>query len=158
MKNLELIGIVAISDNNVIGNGNFLPWYIPEDLKQFKERTKSHVVLMGRKTYESIGKLLPNRQNVIITRQEDFNIDNAIVIHNPDEIYNLDLISDKVFIIGGKEVFDLYFQKIKTWYISHIKKNVDGDVYFKVNWDLISEKQELLYSDDDFEIIKYIIK
>lgn len=77
--------IVAISENNVIGRDNDLPWHIPEDLKRFKEITKGHPVIMGRKTHESIGRLLPNRTNIIITRDTDYKVEGAIVVYSLDE-------------------------------------------------------------------------
>ena len=119
--------IVAIDMNNVIGNKNKLPWHIPEDLKYFKKITEGKTVVMGRKTYESIGKPLPNRENVILTRDKDYEVDGCKVILSKDE---LEHEGKDVFIIGGSEIFKLFLGDIEKLYITHIQDVFSGDCYF----------------------------
>jgi dihydrofolate reductase len=131
--------IVAIAKNNVIGNTNDLPWYLPEDLKRFKKITTGHTVVMGRKTYESIinrlGKPLPNRKNVVITRQDNYPVpEGVLVFHDLDSVLQL-LKNEDVFIIGGAEIFKLALPLVDTLYVTHVYKEYPGDVYFpEVNW------------------------
>jgi len=126
--------IAAVAQNNVIGSKNDLPWYLPEDLKHFKELTTGHTVLMGRKTYESIikrlGKPLPNRKSVVISHQKDYNV--------PAGVESFSSVADAfaahqqedIFVIGGGEIFNQTFNLADTLYITHVHKNYPGDVYF----------------------------
>lgn len=132
--NLSMISIiVARAKNGVIGSQNDLPWYLPDDLKRFKELTTGHVVIMGRKTYESIlkrlGKPLPNRRNIVITRDAAFVADGAEIVHSLDEA--LEVTGDQeVFIIGGAQIYELALPRIDRLYITEINAEIDGDVYF----------------------------
>src|SRR5947207_2221535 len=97
--------IVAMGENRVIGRENSLPWHIPEDLKRFKKLTSGHPVIMGRKTYESIGRILPERENIILSKKTDYVVEGAIVRHSLDEALAHFSDSDKeVFVIGGGKV------------------------------------------------------
>src|SRR5215831_8230091 len=97
--------VVAMSRNRVIGRDNQLPWRLPADLAFFKRTTSGHPVIMGRKTYESIGKPLPGRTNVVITGQRDYVAPGCIVVHSLDEAYRAAGDSDEVFVIGGSALF-----------------------------------------------------
>jgi dihydrofolate reductase len=131
--------VVAIAANNVIGNKNDLPWYLPEDLKRFRKITTGHTVLMGRKTYDSIitrlGKPLPNRVNVVVTRQNNFQpLPGVLVFHSLDQALAA-LKQDDVYVIGGAEIFKQTLAIADKLYITHVKKEYSGDIYFpEVNW------------------------
>lgn len=134
--------ILAMDKNNLIGNKGKLPWHIPEDLAYFKKITTGHTVIMGRKTFESIGKILPERENIVITRKKDFNADGCIVVHSVEEVLNL--INDKeAFVIGGGEVYELFLPYVERLYITKIEAEFEGDTYFKKfnkkEWKLISK-------------------
>lgn len=121
--------IVARAENNVIGSKNDLPWYLPADLRHFKELTTGHTVVMGRKTYESIvkrlGSALPNRRNVVLTRQEVYFPD-AEVIRGIEEIEKL----GDVFVIGGAEVYKATIGRADRLYITEVHAEIAGDTYF----------------------------
>jgi len=125
--------IAAVAKNNVIGNKNDLPWYLPEDLKHFKEITTGHTVIMGRKTYESIiarlGKPLPNRKTVVITRNQDYTVP-AEVEKFESLKQALDTHREDVFIIGGASIFEQALPLADTLIITHVKKEYPGDTFF----------------------------
>lgn len=129
--------ITAMTKKGVIGKGNQLPWHIPEDLKLFKKITQGHPVIMGSKTYESIGRLLPNRQNIILGPAE-LMIPGADVCQSVQQA--LDCAREKspelnIFIIGGAYTYAQFLPMADRLYISYIKHDYDGDVYFpKVDW------------------------
>nr|AIA18965.1 Dihydrofolate reductase [uncultured bacterium] len=131
-----ILGPVAIARNNVIGKNNELPWYIPEDLKHFKELTTGHTVIMGRKTYESIiarlGKPLPNRRSVVITSNTEYPVAEGVVKYtNLEEAIAAEDGPDKqVFLIGGQRIFAEGLQFANTIYTTEIHKDFDGDIYF----------------------------
>ena len=116
--------------NNVIGVDGDLPWYIPEDLKNFKAITMGKPLLMGRATYESIGRPLPGRRNIIITRQTDYQVDGADVFLSPESALATIDDTEEVMIIGGGEIYEAFFDKVKRIYITYVEKNVDGDTFF----------------------------
>jgi dihydrofolate reductase len=119
--------IVAMDSNNLIGSQNKLPWHIPEDLRYFKKITQGKTVLMGRKTYESIGKALPDRENIVLTRDRSYVAEGCIVIHNKED---LNYTEKDVFIIGGSEIFNLFLNEVEKLYITHIDDVFSGDSYF----------------------------
>jgi dihydrofolate reductase len=154
----EINLIVAKSSNNVIGNNNELLWKIPNDLKYFKKVTTNSVVIMGRKTFESIGKILPNRLNVIISKQsgdlkeiykgcknclffDNFN-DMFLFINNQDFYKN-------IFVIGGGEIYKYFIENnlINKYYITEIKQEFEGDTYFP-DVDLSNYKKETVDSGE----------
>ena len=116
--------------NNVIGVDGDLPWHIPEDLKNFKAITMGKPLLMGRATYESIGRPLPGRRNIIITRQTDYQVDGADVFLSPESALATIDDTEEVMIIGGGEIYEAFFDKVKRIYITYVEKNVDGDTFF----------------------------
>lgn len=123
--------IVAASINECIGKDNKLCWNIPNDLKRFKTLTINNVVIMGRKTFESIGKPLPNRINIIITRNKEYIVpEGCIVSNNIDEAINL--FSDKdVFIIGGEEIYNQSIGYANSIFLTRVSTIVDGDAFFR---------------------------
>lgn len=127
-----LSAIAAMSTNRVIGNKNQLPWHLPADLKHFKAVTSGHPVLMGRKTYESIGKPLPNRTNIILTRTTNYSAPDCLIIHNVEAAISMavELEMDEIFVIGGAEIFKQLLPQIQRLYLTHIHHTFDGDAFF----------------------------
>ncbi|UOF89241.1 dihydrofolate reductase [Fodinisporobacter ferrooxydans] len=121
--------VVAMSKHRVIGFHNRLPWHLPEDLKYFKQLTTGHTVIMGRKTYESIGKPLPNRKNVILTRDKAYRQAGCTVLHALADGRTLWEEQD-VFVIGGAEIFQLFFPIADQLYITYIDHDFAGDTFF----------------------------
>jgi len=119
--------VVAYSQNRVIGVKNQLPWHLPNDFKHFKELTLNKQILMGRKTYESIGRPLPNREMIVLTRQANFHSDYARTIHNFAAL--LPLQQDLV-IIGGTEIYTLLLPQTHIIYATEVKTELEGDAFF----------------------------
>lgn len=132
--------IVAAADNGVIGANNQLPWHLPKDLAYFKKVTTGNSIIMGRKTYESIGKALPNRQNIVITRQAGYQLSDAEVVYDLNHAIEL-AQSDEIFIIGGAEIFQQTLAFADRLYLNRIKADFEGDTFLpKINW---TEWQEI---------------
>jgi dihydrofolate reductase len=133
-----IFGPVAVADNGVIGKGNDLPWHLPEDLKHFKQLTLGKAVLMGRKTFDSIfARLngpLPNRKNIIITRQPDYTApEGVLVFHSLQEAIK-DAPED-IYVIGGAEIFKQALPYCEKAYITHIHGDYEGDAYLpEIDW------------------------
>lgn len=127
---LTLTAIVAMTPDRVIGKDGGLPWHLPEDLKLFKRHTTGNPIVMGRKTWDSIGRPLPNRQNIVLTRDKNWSADGAEVIHHPEGLHNLDLITPNVFIIGGAQVYELFMAELDKVLVSHVYENHSGDTFF----------------------------
>ena len=126
--------IAAISDNNVIGRDNKLPWHISTDLQRFKKLTLNHPIIMGRKTFGSIGKPLPKRTNIIITRDKDYKVEGAIVVHSIKEAIETAQKSEhgkeEIFIIGGGQIFKEAIAFADKLYLTIVHVTIDGDAYF----------------------------
>lgn len=124
--------LVATDENNVIGKDNKLPWHLPDDLKYFKNLTWGMPILMGRKTFESIGKALPGRQNIVITRNKDFSAAGADGVHSVEEAIDraLEFGVREIFVIGGAEIFNSTFQQAQRIYLTRIHHQFEGNVFF----------------------------
>ncbi len=124
--------IVAMSQNRVIGRDNQLPWKIKEDMARFKQLTTGNVVVMGRKTYESIGKALPNRINIVLSKDENFNPKDAIIFNDTEKCIEFckKLKGIDVFIIGGQQIYEQTLKYAQRLYITQIKEEIEGDAYF----------------------------
>lgn len=125
--------IVAIAENNIIGGDNKLLWHIPEDLKRFKAITSGNTIIMGRKTFESLPGVLPNRKHVIITRDENYSVDNenVEVIHSLCEVINkYKNSSEPAFIIGGGEIYKQLIHNVDNLLLTKVFKSFDGDTSF----------------------------
>jgi dihydrofolate reductase len=155
MKN-QLNLIVAFDPNKVIGNGNSLPWKIKEDLKLFKELTENNIVIMGRNTFESIGKPLPNRINIVITSKNIPGVYNFTKIEDSINYCNKINLDKKIFIIGGKKIYEYCLSNnlIDNMYISKIKKQYDGDVKFP-EFDETSWSKQLNRTFEEFDLWIY---
>jgi dihydrofolate reductase len=122
--------IVAVAKNRVIGINNTLPWHLPEDLKRFRALTMGHHIIMGRKTYDSLGRLLPGRTTVIVTRNTDYKVEGAIIAHSLHDAITLCKADDEVFLIGGAELYQEGLKLSSKLYITEIALDVEGDAYF----------------------------
>lgn len=126
-----IASIFAMSENRVIGYKNQLPWHLPADLKYFKSVTLHHPIIMGRKTYESIGKLLPQRTSIIITRQLNYSIFGAIMVNSVSQaVAEAQKLNNDIFIIGGAEILKEAFPLITTMFITKIHQEFEGDVFY----------------------------
>ena len=126
--------ICAASQNGVIGRNNRLPWHLPADLAHFKRLTTGHSILMGRKTHQSIGKSLPNRINIVITRQIDFQAEGCLVAHSLEEALDLCTNDEEVFIIGGAEIYRQALPVANKIYLTRLWHDFGGDTFlFKID-------------------------
>jgi dihydrofolate reductase len=143
---LSISIIVAFDKNSLIGNEGKLPWHIPEDLAWFKEQTMGKIVVMGRKTWLSIGKPLPGRRNIVLTTDKDFSAEGAEIAYSVDEIMAI-AKHNEVFITGGAEVFKQFLPLTDKLYLSFIDATFEGDTHFppydKEAWALASHKSIL---------------
>lgn len=155
--------IVAMGENRVIGNKNELPWHLPEDLKYFKRVTMGHPVIMGRKTFESIGRPLPGRKNIVISAQEDYVAEGCTVLHSIEEVLMLNEKNpgEEYFVIGGAEIYKALLPVADRLYITFIYEKFEGDTVFppfKINeWELVSRQKGLKSEENpyDFEFLVY---
>lgn len=158
--------IVAIANENVIGKDNKLIWHLPEDLKRFKEITSGHTIIMGRKTFESLGRVLPNRKHIILCNDMQMNIENENVeivndISKLDKYINTD---EECFVIGGATIYKLLMPYASKMYITKINESFEGDVYFpeikSAEWEEVSREKGLKNEENpfDYEYITYIRK
>lgn len=150
--------IVATSLNHAIGKDNQLLWHLPADLKFFKTTTMGCPVIMGRKTFQSIGRTLPGRQNVVITRDKNFNADNQFdltVVGSINEALVKLHAEKEVFIIGGGEIYKQSIDSVDTIYITLVHTVIDGDVYFpeidKSKFDLVWEEKHVADEKNKFD-------
>ena len=127
---LRLTAIVAMTPERVIGRNGGLPWDLPDDLAFFKRTTSGHPIVMGRKTFESIGRPLPKRRNIVLTRDESWSADGVEVIHHPDELSRLPGIDGQVFVIGGSEIYAAFLPDLEDLLVSHVFENHPGDTWF----------------------------
>ena len=160
-RNPILSLLVAADENNLIGNQNKLPWHLPDDLKYFKNLTWGMPVIMGRKTYESVGKPLPGRQNIVITRNREWNHPKIDVVHDIESAIQLAKQRDvkEIFIIGGAEIFTTSMATADRVYLTRIHHVFEGDVYFPEldkEWKLIKQvfrnKDEKNLYDHSFQV------
>jgi len=157
--------LVAASENNIIGKGNSIPWRLPADMRYFRRLTTGNVVIMGRKTFDSIGKTLPDRANVIVTRQNDFRVPGAFVAHSLRDALEKGRASGRdVFVIGGEEIYRQALPYVDRVYLTRIHAHIDGDACFpqldRKEWLLVStesktpdEKHKFAF---DFEVYQRI--
>ena len=135
--------IVAKAKNNIIGKDNKMLWKLPDDLKRFKERTTGHTIIMGRKTFESLGGILPDRMHIILSRNPDFNIDSDYVkvVHSLLELQDYMEDEEEHFVIGGAIIYNLLMPYCKKMYVTQLDKDFEGDAIFpKINENTWEEK------------------
>jgi len=133
--------IVAASTNNVIGVQGELPWKISDDLKRFKALTLGKPVIMGRRTHESIGRPLPGRQNIVLTRQAGFDAQGCDVVASPQKALAVTGGAAEIFIIGGSEIYALFLPKANRLYLTRVHARIDGDAHFP---DIDEQKWQLV--------------
>ncbi|MBU0489948.1 MAG: dihydrofolate reductase [Bacteroidetes bacterium] len=139
--------IVAIAHNNVIGNNNQLIWHLPADLKRFKQITTGHHIVMGRKTWESIGKPLPGRISVVITRNADYKAEGAIVVSDLHQAIQVARADTEIFIIGGGEIYKQFLPLVDKLLITRVETGFGGDTFFPE----IKQNEWTLQSETHFE-------
>ena len=141
--------IAAMGKNNVIGIDNSLPWKLPADMKRFKQITSGKPVIMGRKTFESIGRPLPNRKNIILTRDKNYSVEGCIIVTSVEEAITHSKDANEAMVIGGEQVFRLFLPHAKRLYLTFIEEEFKGDSYFpqfnKEEWTVLKEEH---YQDD----------
>jgi dihydrofolate reductase len=145
MNSLSII--VATANNDVIGVNNTLPWHLPEDLKRFRALTTGHHIIMGRKTYESLGRLLPNRTTIIVTRNKDYRIEGALIANSLEAAIALCKDDVEPFLIGGAELYQHGLKLAAKLYVTKVHAEFTGDAFFPAvdfdHWQLIEKKDHL---------------
>ena len=154
--------IVAKAKNNIIGKDNKLLWHIPDDLKRFKELTINHNIIMGRKTFESIGRILPNRKHIIFSQNPDFKIDNENIeiVHSMLQIQQYIEDENENFVIGGAMIYNLLMPYVTKMYVTEIDKDFEGDTVFpRINtevWQEVSREDGPKDEENDFKY-EYVV-
>ena len=154
--------IVAVDENNGIGKDNQLPWHLPADLKHFKSLTTGHPIIMGRKTFESIGKALPNRHNIVISRQTGYLAEGASVVSSLDEAFALCVVNEEAFVIGGAEIFKYALPLANFLYLTLIHHQFNADTFFpEINPTRWVELESVTHNPDEknsfaYTFIKYL--
>jgi len=126
--------IAAIAENNVIGRDNALPWRLPADLKHFKALTTGHTIIMGRKTWESLGRPLPNRVSIVVTRNPEFEAPGATVVSSLEMALEYCREEEEVFLIGGEAIFRQGLEIADRIYLTQVHATIEGDVFFPEGW------------------------
>lgn len=149
--------IVAKAKNNTIGKDNKIVWNLPEDRKRFKNLTEGHVLIMGRKTFESLGKVLPNRKHIVMTENKSLNVDdsNVQIVHSMLELQQYIEDENENFVIGGAMIFNLLMPHVKKLYVTEVEKDFEGNALFpKINldiWEEISREEGPADGINDFK-------
>lgn len=153
--------IVAMDENRLIGRDGDLPWRLSNDLKHFKSVTMGHPILMGRKTWESLGKPLPGRRHLVLTRDQGYVAEGVEVVHDLDQALSLCWETNQVFVIGGAEIYKLVLPRVDQMIITHVDAVLEGDTWFpEVDWEQWQvEKRERHAADErneyDHEFVVY---
>ncbi len=147
--------IAAIGKNNELGKNNTLIWSMPADMKFFRDTTRGHTVIMGRKTFESIGKPLPNRKNIVITRDKNYKKDGIEIVNSLNEAINLTIPNEEVFVIGGGEIYKQAIEIADKLYITHINtEDSEADSFFPeiipLVWNEISHTENQKDTENPF--------
>lgn len=140
-----------MTPDRVIGRAKSLPWHLPEDLAFFKRVTTGHPVVMGRKTFESIGRPLPKRRNIVLTRDPSWSAPGVEVIHRPEDLADLPALQGRIFIIGGAEIYRAFLPAVTDLLVSHVFAEHDGDTRFP-EFQGAFPASELLETHRDFEV------
>jgi dihydrofolate reductase len=150
----RLVAVVAMTADRIIGRNGTLPWHLPEDLAFFKRTTSGHPIVMGRKTFESIGKPLPKRRNIVLTRDPSWRAPGVEVIHSPAELFALPELSETVFLIGGAEIYAAFLDRTDELLVSHVFESYEGDTRFPVFEDRFPN-HEVVETHDTFEVRRH---
>jgi dihydrofolate reductase len=148
-----------MSSNRVIGVNNTLPWHLSEDLKHFKFLTTGHTIIIGRKTYESIGRPLPNRRNIVISRNIKTSFEGAEVVHSIEDAFSISREDNEVFVIGGSNIYEQALSLVDYLYVTEIRKSFSGDAFFPViskhMWIESSREDHIRNDGLEFSFVKY---
>jgi dihydrofolate reductase len=148
--------IVAASTNNVIGAKGDLPWRLSADLKRFKALTMGKPIVMGRKTYESIGRPLPGRQNIVITRQDNYAPEGCTVVQSVDAAIAA-ANAPEIMIIGGGHIYEAFMPMAERIYLTRVDADIDGDTYFPEisgdRWREVARQEQAADADNDYDVV-----
>jgi dihydrofolate reductase len=144
---MDISLVVAMDDNRLIGAGNGLPWRLPADLKHFKRITMGHPIVMGRRTWESIGRPLPGRTNIVVTRQPGYVADGAVVVDSPEAAKEAAGKCDELMVIGGAQLYEQVLEEANRIYLTEIHAEFEGDTWFPG----LNEDEWACVSREDFE-------
>ena len=151
--------IVAVARDRVIGLNNTLPWHLPEDLKRFRALTMGHHIIMGRKTYESLGRLLPGRTTVIVSRNPQYRVEGAVCVTSLQQAIEACGEDDEVFVIGGAQLYEQAMRLADRLYLTEIDANFDGDAWFPdfepAAWRLSSSETHTSGAGWDYRYLTY---
>jgi dihydrofolate reductase len=155
---MKLTAIVAHDPQRLIGADGDLPWHLPADLAFFKKTTSGHPIVMGRKTFESIGRALPKRQNIVLTRDVSWSAEGTTVVHSPTEL-TAEILShpEPVFIIGGAEIYRQFLPLLDELLVTLVKKPYEGDTYFPDYQDRFRLKETLM-EEEEFSVVRFVKK
>ncbi|MFR8233235.1 MAG: dihydrofolate reductase [Clostridia bacterium] len=154
--------VVAKAKNNIIGKDNKLLWHLSDDLKRFKALTEGHAIIMGRKTFESLGKVLPNRKHIVFSNNPDFKVndDNVEVVHSLLQIQEYIESEEEAFVIGGAMMYNFLMPYVSKMYVTEIEKEFEGDTFFPriddKKWKEISREKGPEDGENNFEY-NYVI-
>lgn len=152
----QLSIVVAIAENRAIGKNNQLLWHLPADLKHFKQITSGHTIIMGRKTYDSIGKPLPNRRNIVITRQHNLQIEGIEVAGSLQEALALCQAENEVFVIGGAEIYQSALPLTQKIYLTTVHQSFEADAFFpEINTNEWLETEKESHDPDEKNALGY---
>ena len=151
---LHLTAVVAMTPDRVIGKAGKLPWHLPEDLAFFKRTTSGHPIVMGRKTFESIGRPLPKRRNIVLTRDLTWSAEGVEVIHQPEDLEKLPGLDGRVFVIGGSEIYAAFLQQLDDLLVSHVFENHHGDTRLS-EFESQFPRSEVVESHTEFEVRRH---
>ena len=162
---MKLSMIVAMSTNNVIGVANKLPWYLPEDLKHFKKHTINKPIIMGRHTFDSIGRALPERDNIVLSRTEQPSHDQIFLVNNKSDALGMaegfakTRGCDEIMIVGGEQIYRMFFDDVTRIYVTLVDLIIDGDAFFPVIdvklWTTVNRSERIKANNLEYEFITF---
>jgi len=147
--------IAAFDKNRAIGIKGKLPWHLSSDLKHFKKITSNNTIIMGRKTFDSIGKALPNRKNIVLTRNSEWEKEDVITIHHINEIYDYCSDEKEIFVIGGAEIYNAFLDIATKMILSYVETEIkNADAYFPKfeldSWPIVNKSKKIKEEKDDY--------
>ena len=155
--------IVAMSANNVIGVANQLPWHLPEDLKHFKKHTINKPIIMGRNTFDSIGRALPERDNIVLSRTQQLSHDQIFLANNKSDALRMaeDFAksrgSEEIMIVGGEQIYRMFFDDVSRIYVTLVDLIIDGDAFFPVIdykiWASVGHSERMTANELEYEFV-----
>ena len=160
---MKLSMIVAMSANNVIGVANQLPWHLPEDLKHFKKHTINKPIIMGRNTFDSIGRALPERDNIVLSRTQKLSHDHIFLANNKSDALRMaeDFAksrgSEEIMIVGGEQIYRMFFDDVSRIYVTLVDLIIDGDAFFPVIdykiWTSVDHSERMTANELEYEFV-----